>query len=299
MQRKLVQQGNSTLMVSLPSAWLKKNNLKKGSLIELEEQQNNLIISNKKTEVKKYSKIKITEQELPIRRILLSLYEQGIDEIDLEFPQELIIEIEKIVNQLIGYEIIKQEKKSCKIQDITKSSEEELEIITRRLFLLTKNMFEDSINAIKTNDIELIKHIEYRDLDINKFSYYAKRLINKNNNINKIQIHQTIECLEFIGDELKRLFWHIIKYKNKFTKRDMEIFEKTYSLFNDCYNFIYQPEEKLLKKIRKDYLNLRENFIDKNTNDIWIRHYLNNIMELSIKIERANISSLKNVDLNQ
>ncbi|MFW6233205.1 MAG: PhoU domain-containing protein [Nanoarchaeota archaeon] len=247
MQRKLVQQGNSTLMVSLPSIWLKNNNLKKGNLIELEEIRNNIIISSNKSEIKKISKINISEKDLPIRRILLSLYEQGIDEIDLEFPQELIIEIEKIVNQLIGYEIIKQEKKYCKIQDITKSSEDDLHIITRRLFLLTKNMFDDAINAIKNNDKELIKHIEYRDIDINKFSYYAKRLINKNNNIDKIKYYQTVESLEFIGDELKRLFWHIIKNKSKFTKKDMEIFEKTFSLFNDSYNFIYQPEEKLLK----------------------------------------------------
>ena len=37
MKRKLVQQGAATMMVSLPSKWIKKFGLKKGDEIDLEE----------------------------------------------------------------------------------------------------------------------------------------------------------------------------------------------------------------------------------------------------------------------
>lgn len=300
MERKLIQQGNSTLMVSLPSTWIKKNGLSKGSLVNIEEEKNDIKIYTSKIEKKLKAKVKINEKEIPLRRVLLSLYEKGIDEIEIDFPQELIIEIERIVNELIGFEIIEQNKNYCLIQEITNTSQNDFENIIRRLFLLTKSMLEDGLIAIKNNDKELIEHLEYRDIDINKFSYYCKRLINKNNDLNfdKISYYQIVESLEFIGDEIKRLFWHLIKSKSKFSKKDIELYEKVNILFNDCYTFVYNPKEILLKKIRKDYVFLRNNFLVDNK-DLWIRHYLFNILDLSIKIERTQISNLKNVEINK
>ena len=46
MQRKVIQQGPSTLMVSLPSKWVKENNIKKGE--ELTSNYNNFDEANTK-----------------------------------------------------------------------------------------------------------------------------------------------------------------------------------------------------------------------------------------------------------
>ena len=45
MKRKLVKQGTTTLMISLPSKWLKNNALNKGDEIEISDDQNGLIIT--------------------------------------------------------------------------------------------------------------------------------------------------------------------------------------------------------------------------------------------------------------
>ena len=51
MRRKLVKQGNATLMISLPSKWAKENKLDKGDEIILNEYGRDLIVSTE--EVKK------------------------------------------------------------------------------------------------------------------------------------------------------------------------------------------------------------------------------------------------------
>ena len=56
MKRKLVRQGSSTLMISLPSKWVKSNNLDKGSEIDIDEKENVLEISVERKEKKSRDK---------------------------------------------------------------------------------------------------------------------------------------------------------------------------------------------------------------------------------------------------
>ena len=53
MKRKLVKQGAATMMISLPSKWIKENSLEKGSEVELEEEGSSVMISVDKKEKKK------------------------------------------------------------------------------------------------------------------------------------------------------------------------------------------------------------------------------------------------------
>ena len=48
MERKLVQQGNNALTVTLPSTWLKKYNLKAKDVVELEEAGRAIMVTTKR-----------------------------------------------------------------------------------------------------------------------------------------------------------------------------------------------------------------------------------------------------------
>jgi len=295
MQRKLVQQGSSTLMVSLPSKWAKKNNLSKGSLIELQENKSTITISISKNKKKKNATLNLNESSIISRRILLSLYKEGYDEIEINFSQPLIAEIEKIVGQLIGFEIIKQEKNYCKIQDITGNQQTDINILLRRLFLLTKSMANDSLEAIENNDLETLKHIEYRDYDINKFSYFCQRLLTKQNNPKSRAIYQTTDSLEVIGDEYKKISWYITKNKTKLTPKEIQLYSEINKFFNMCYQFVYTLKEKDVAQIRKKYQEINKTLTGFKTTNPRILHYLENITEQSIKIERNYLPFLKNI----
>ena len=59
--RKLVKSGTASHTISLPKDWIQKNKLKKGDLLYLKEQDNNIIISaEQKQEQPKYKEITIT-----------------------------------------------------------------------------------------------------------------------------------------------------------------------------------------------------------------------------------------------
>ena len=74
MKRKIIKLGPATLVISLPSKWIKQTHVKPGDEIELEEIDNNLVI--KAEESKKINKIFLdfTEKDLLMKRIFASKY---------------------------------------------------------------------------------------------------------------------------------------------------------------------------------------------------------------------------------
>src|SRR3989344_2730802 len=113
MKRSLVKQGSATLMVSLPAKWIKQNNLSKGSDIEIEEVDANLIISAKPQEIKSETSIKIESNvESYIRTLITNSYRSGFDRIKINFenPTQFKILNNVIKTRLIGFEVINKEK---------------------------------------------------------------------------------------------------------------------------------------------------------------------------------------------
>ena len=108
-KRKLVKQGAATHMISLPSKWVKDNNLKKGDEVEVENLDKNLVISieapKKKTEIS----IKLSGlTETSIRTLITNTYRTGYDKITVELENSEQFKILKkiIETLLIGFEII-------------------------------------------------------------------------------------------------------------------------------------------------------------------------------------------------
>ena len=85
MERKVMKQGPSTLVVSLPSKWTKKYNVKKGSSIFLKEHGSTISIS--KHAEKGETKITVDASgTLPMtHRITGALYKAGYDEINMKY----------------------------------------------------------------------------------------------------------------------------------------------------------------------------------------------------------------------
>ncbi|MAG39212.1 hypothetical protein CMO90_03955 [Candidatus Woesearchaeota archaeon] len=303
MQRKLVQQGSSTLMISLPSKWLKEHNLIKGSSIELNESQNEINIFASASQAKKKLKAKATLKESSSigKRILISLYTQGYDQVVLEFHQPMIKEIEKTTSQLIGFEIISQEKNSCIIQDVTGVEDSDIDVLIRRLFLLTKNMGSDCLTAIKDDDKEILEQMEYRDNDINKFSYYCQRLLAKKGYVEKekiIPLYAIADSLEEIGDEYKKLCRKIMKNELKLNSKEIELLSRINNFLDYCYKFIYTMKEDEANKISEKYSEFKKLFEKKNSINKELLNNFEIISKRCVKIGRAFLPFLSNIERN-
>ncbi|MBN2459235.1 hypothetical protein JXB28_03030 [Candidatus Woesearchaeota archaeon] len=123
MERNLVKHGDSTLMVSVPAAWVKRHKLKKGDAISISDQGETLLLSRqgwKKTELT--GEITFTENNYDvIRAILCKHYRQGYDMLVVNYHDDNIFPtIHKITASIFGYEITDNKKGSCTIKNIVK-----------------------------------------------------------------------------------------------------------------------------------------------------------------------------------
>ena len=112
--RKLIQSGPSSLVISLPSWWIKENNLQKGMNIDITTLGQNLLLkprNNQKIEEKKEKKkyyIKDEEQYV-IKEVLSYCFINNVDEIII--PISLVKTIKPLLNKIPGAELrIKKDK---------------------------------------------------------------------------------------------------------------------------------------------------------------------------------------------
>ena len=181
MKRKLVKQGTSTLMISLPSKWIHINNLSKGSEVELEQLDDNLIISSRPISIKLETTINLSEStETYVRTLITNTYRRGYDKIKIFYNNQeqfnLLLHI--IKTRLICFDIIKKEQNYCIVENITEPDVSQFDNIMRKMFFGISELFEEIKkrfeNKIKNpNDIDEIAE------RIQKYDNFCRRVIMK------------------------------------------------------------------------------------------------------------------------
>lgn len=207
MQRKLIQLSPSTAVVSLPASWIKKNKLTKGKSISLEEQENKLIISasTKKTEKDITANVKEFSDKL-IWRYFDALYVAGYDNITLltrDSKQSALIGT--IIKYFPGLIIEEERKNVVRILDIADVPSESFDKMLTRIFHITITILEDSIEAIKSKDFDVLKAMKKRDYHINSYASYCLRQLNKFGYSNQSKtsiLHTYIKLLEMMADNI-------------------------------------------------------------------------------------------------
>lgn len=151
MKRKLVQQGNSTLMVSLPAKWLEQNELKKGDEISIQEAEGYLSLSKESTQRKKEIELDVKNYTpTVIKSLITNCYRMGYERIKIAYESAVQYEtIEQTTRRwIIGFEVIKKEKNICLIENITEPATEQYENILSKYFSNLEYLHELIINRI-------------------------------------------------------------------------------------------------------------------------------------------------------
>lgn len=145
MKRKLVQQGNSTLMVSLPAKWLEQNELKKGDEISIQENEGYLSLSKEGIKRKKEVELDVKDYHLTVvKSIITNCYRMGYEKIKINYESSIQYDaIEQTTRRwIIGFEVIKKEKNSCVIENITEPATEQYENILSKYFSNLEYLYE-------------------------------------------------------------------------------------------------------------------------------------------------------------
>jgi len=284
MRRKIALIGPSTLMVSLPSSWAKKYNLKKGNEIEIEENQSRLIISTDKETAKKEITIDVSSLDTMLYRFIGAVYKSGYEQVKIIFknPKQLETIYEVLRNTCIGFETVEQSKNYIIIKEISKPEKNEFENILRRNFLFLLSVAKDSLEMIKSQNFEELKNVILKDLQINKYSDFCRRLLNKRAlTENNSALYCIVEQLEKIADMYRELCRYVYENNIKVEKEILEIYESINNFLSDFYGVFYKFDLEKIESFgsrRNNILDLIRNSKPKDKNVLF---YLNNIFTMT------------------
>lgn len=296
MKRKLVQQGPSTLMVSLPISWVKANNLKKGDEVEIKEEDKWLQLFAREYQ-KPYEKryfdfekvVRLTE------RIINSCYRKGIDEIQIKFPNsDVFHEIQNALQEVVGFEIVEQTENTCVLKSVSSSGIEEFDAILRRMFLMLMEMSELILDALQKKEFDRLQEIKLLEITNNRFSAFLRRLLNKSvykDRITTVQLYILSRDLEKIADQYKHICTYCYKNKIILTKESAQLFDEINKYVRHFYNLFYDNNLEKIQQfvLQKDKLMQKclelidKAILDKNRN-MHVIHNLTNILQITFDL---------------
>lgn len=265
MKRSVVKHGSS-LIVSLPATWVKKYNVKKGDALDIIEEGKRLLIATDSGT----TPLELTEDISGLiprlaDRLLARSYQRGYDQIKLiHNDPELLEVIQKKVQELIGYEIMEQNNKTCLIKSISSRIDLDFENSLRRAFWIIQQMLDECYEAYKSNDNDTLKSMHLKDLEVNRLTYFCMRQISKEHYIDNDRIQEQhilyylIETMETLGDTCKKLATELSNIKNKNIDL-LELLKELIMQYRESSSYFYKPNKEkankaytLYKDISKD-----------------------------------------------
>ncbi len=208
--RHVIQIADSTKLVSLPSKWCKKYDVKKGDLLQITEKGRTLeITTNTEAHIKR-GFVDVTSASLILPRIIHAMYIRGYDEIEIRYnsPEQLKEIQNAFSTTVIGYEIISQSSSSLVVKSIASTSESEFDIVLRRTFLVLESLSQGVYDAINENNFETLDSLKVLEITTNRTTGFCRRLLNTCGSKEyeyPMVVYSMIEELEKIGDEYKYL----------------------------------------------------------------------------------------------
>ena len=257
MKRRVIQIAESTQLVSLPRKWAKKYNIKKGDELEVEIEGSSVRITTDNV-------IEVTKKELDLKdlepmvlRCIVALYKKGVDEIKINYDDPSLISViqSSIGKEAVGYEIVDQGSTFCVVKQVS-GELGDFDSILRRTFLLLVNMSTETVKALETNKLDLMKNIAFLEEANNRFTTTCRRMLNKKGYKNNLigPIYYIIEDLENLADQYKYMCNYLYERRDKkvkIGKKTIEVVEQVDQVIKDFYALFYKYDKKVLVRIGK------------------------------------------------
>lgn len=255
MQRKVAQIGPATLMVSLPSKWVKRQGVKKGDEIEIKDAGNSLVLSIDKTKIIEKTSFDTTNlDEQTIKWTLGAMHKAGYDEIEINYSGKDTAKIiqEMVKDVLMGFAIVDQTDKKIVLRSVAQDISSEFDAAFRRAFLVTIALAENSLELIKSKKFDELEGLINLEKTNNQLTNFCERIINKYG----------------MKDEKLKSFWYVIVWN----------LEK----ICDNYKDICQIKFKSVDKEVIDYYN-EVNLVLKEYYELFYKFDFLNLSKLDIK----------------
>jgi phosphate uptake regulator len=302
--RKLQFTGGSTYTISLPKKWIDQNQLTKGSIIKVREEEGGLlsiipgeIVTKQKLDE---ATIKVAPKDNPgaLTRKTVSAYLVGYNMIHIkpESQKQLSAKQRHEVksfsrNMLVGTEIVTDTPEDLTLQVLLSYPELSIQSALRRMSIITASMHRDAITALKQLDNQQAKDITTTDNEVDRFNLYIvrqlKTAIQNPRIIKEIGLQNARDCLgyrlvtksvERTADHAASIAYNVLQLKKPLEK---ELVEKLDSMSKIAVTMFETAIEALF---RQDY-DLADTIVEK-TKDIII-------------LEKGAVTSSQKMDIEE
>ena len=182
-----LQQIGSSILVSLPSVWIKSNNLKKGSIVPVHINRDNSIsiFASEDDTADKIKELVIPYPSVSMDMLVNQVYGGyllGYDMIRIKASSQISFEdadrIKKAMRKLVGLEIVDEDGFQISAQFLLDADTLDAEKILRRMSAIVAGMYRDMLEAIRLKQNSNIrKVISGRDDEVDRQYFLLVRLI--------------------------------------------------------------------------------------------------------------------------
>ncbi len=245
MQRKIIQIGNSTQLVSLPRKWAVQRNLKKGQEVEIIEKGEDLIIRTKSSPKAESVSIDVSKLNLLVGRYLVAAYRSGYDEVRIQYDRpEILAFLQSLANKiLLGFELVSQGEGTCIFRNVSENLSSEFDNVLRRVFFVTSELAKNAYTTVSDGAFERLSEVLALEMTNNRFSLFCERLLNKfgEQTFRKTTyLFLTVYELEKIADHYKAICNHVADERlRKLDKKVLKLFSVINQLFEQYMDLFY------------------------------------------------------------
>ena len=277
--RKLQFTGGSTYIISLPKRWIDQNQLTKGSVIKLREEEGGLLsIIPSDTAVQQErdeASIKVDPKDSPelVIRKTVSAYLVGYNMIRIKAEKQKTLttkqrhELKNFSrHMLVGTEIVIDTPQELTLQVLLSYPELSVQSALRRMSIITASMQRDAITALKELDRQHAKEVLITDNEVDRFNLYIvrqlKTAIQNPRIIKEIGLKTARDCLgyrlvtksvERTADHAARIADNVLLMKNKLEPEAIGKLEKmsdlAVSMFETAIEALFRQDYALAESI--------------------------------------------------
>ncbi len=251
-KRKLVKQGAATLMVSLPAKWIQKHQLNKGSQVDIVEKGESLKISTQSIHEKKQANINITNlTESSIRTLITNAYRIGYDKVIITYKRREALKIihDVVKTRLLGFEIIKCDKTTCLVENITEPSGDHFDNIFSKVWLNIHDLFDIAQNMLEGKKAEDFEEIEAK---IQQFDNFCLRVKSKKDLEKKHMFHWSFhQQVIHAQRELYLMLKYVSKNKIKPDQTTIKLLLECKKVFTTLHEAYEKRDLALLEKVHE------------------------------------------------
>lgn len=177
--------GRSSMVISLPKNWMQLNELKKGDVVSFAIQRDRSLVVYPSTQKRDRSKeitlrVGQNDDEVLITQRILGSFFNGYSGITLISEKIFSVQQRKAIRTIAGMlymRVMESDSKGMYIQTLQDESKASLEQAIHRMHLISHSMCEDTLNALKNQDVALAKSVFSLDDDVDHFAFFIIRIL--------------------------------------------------------------------------------------------------------------------------